>query len=88
MFRRQHQDQAAAIAQHQQIGDEQEDAKVGAASIDITDHRLKGVRQRLPVQEGEHPGVGAQRVAVEARRPGVLDPVAVRGIRLLDARGR
>jgi len=38
---RQHQDQAAAITQHQQIGDEQEHAQIGAAPVDIGDHPLE-----------------------------------------------
>jgi hypothetical protein len=82
---RQHQDQAAAIAQHQQIGDEQEHAQIGAAPVDIGDHPLQRLRQGQVLQEGEHPGVGAQRITEDATRTGVLHPVAVVGIRLLGA---
>jgi hypothetical protein len=82
----QHQDQAAAIAQHQQISDEQEHPQVGAAPIHVGDHPLQRGRQGQVLQEGEHPGVGAQRITEETARAGVLHPVAVVGVGLLGPR--
>jgi len=86
--RRQHQQQTAAIAQHEQIGDEQQHRQVGAHPVDITDDALEGVRQCLPMQEAEHAGVGAQGITEEARGLRVLDAGVVDRIGLLDPLGQ
>ena len=80
----QHQQQTTAIAQHEEIGDEEQHRQVGAHAIDIADDPLQGGGQRLPVEEAEHAGVGAQGIAEEARGLRVLDARVVDGIGLLD----
>ncbi|MFN9999632.1 MAG: hypothetical protein ACK559_00750 [bacterium] len=63
---RQLQDQAAAIPQGEQVGQEQEHPLLSAPAIHLGGHSGQGVGQVLPGQPREHPGVGAQGVAVEA----------------------
>ncbi len=87
MLGRQLQDQAAAIPQGEQVGQEQEHPQVGALAIYIGRHSGQGVGQLLPGQPRQHPRVGAQRIAVEACWPGRFQPLAVAGLGLLDAAG-
>ena len=81
------QDQAAAIPQGEQVGEEQENAQVGALAIHIGGHPAEGIGQLLPGQAREHPGVGAQGVAVVAVRTGCLKALEIAGLELLDAAG-
>jgi len=85
---RQLQDQAAAIAQGEQVGQEQEHPQVGALTIHISGDPGQGVGQFLPGQPRQHPGVGAQGIAVEARRPGRFQPLEVTALGLLNAAGQ
>ena len=87
MLGRQLQDQAAAIPQGEQVGQEQEHPQVGALAIHIGGHTAQRVGQLLPGQARQHPGVGAQGIAVEAGGPGGLQPLEVAGLGLLDAAG-
>jgi hypothetical protein len=84
---RQLQDQAAAIPQGEQVGQEQEHPQVGALAVHIGGHPGQGVGQLVQGQPRQHPGVGAQGVAVEANGPGCLQPLEVAGLGLLDAPG-
>ncbi|MCP9833726.1 MULTISPECIES: hypothetical protein [unclassified Cyanobium] len=52
--------------QHQQIGQKEEHAQIGAAPIHIRDHPLQRWRQGQGLPEGEHPGGSAQRIPEEA----------------------
>jgi len=85
---RQHHQQTAAIAQHEQIGDKQEHRQVSAVAIDITEHPQQAARQGAGVKEGEHAGIGAQGIAEEAGRPGGFDAAPIGERRLLVALGQ
>lgn len=87
MLGRQLQDQAAAIAQGEQVGQEQEHPQVGALAIHIGGHPGQGIGELLPGQPRQHPRVGAQGIAVEARRPSSFQALEVAGLGLLDAAG-
>ena len=87
MLGRQLQDQAPAIAEGEQVGQEQEDPQVSALAIDIGGHMAQGVGQLLPGQAREHPGVGAQGVAVEAGGTGGLQPLEITGLGFFYAAG-
>ena len=88
MLGRQLQDQTAAIAQGEQIGQEQEHPQVGALAVHVGGHAGQGVGELLPAQPGQHPGVGAQGIAVEAGGPGGFQTLEVAGLGLLDATGQ
>ena len=79
------QDQAAAIAQGEQVSQEQEHTQVGALAINIGGHPGEGVGQFLQSQARQHPGVGAQGIAVEAGWPGCLKALEVTGLRFFYA---
>ena len=87
MLGRQLQDQAAAIPQGEQVGQEQEHSQVGALAVHIGGHSSQRVGQLVPAQARQHPRVGAQSIAVEACRPRRLQPLEVTGLGLLDATG-
>ena len=87
MLGRQLQDQAAAIAQGEQVGQEQEHSQVGALAVHISGHMAQGVGQLLPAQARQHPRVGAQSIAEEAGGASCLQPLDVAGLGLLDAAG-
>jgi hypothetical protein len=84
---RQLQDQAAAIPEGEQVGQEQEHPQVGALSVHIGGHTGQRVGQLLPGQSRQHPRVGAQGIAVEAGGAGRLQALEVTGLGLLDAAG-
>ena len=65
MLRWQHGHQGSTVPEHQHVSPLQEDAKIGATSIHVADHRLQRGRQLAPVTGGQHPGKGAQGVAEE-----------------------
>ena len=88
MLGRQLQDQAAAIAKGEQVGQEQEYPQVRALTIHIGGHMAQGVGQLLPGQSRQHPGVGAQGIAVEAGGAGCLQSLDVAGLGFLDAAGQ
>ena len=88
MLGRQLQDQAAAIAQGEQVGQEQKHSQIGALAIDIGGHMAQGVGQLLPAQTGQHPGVGAQSIAVEAGGSSSFQSLEVAGLGFLDAAGQ
>ena len=87
MLGRQLQDQAAAIPQGEQVGQEQEHPQVRALAVHIGGHPGQRVGQLLPSQARQHPRVGAQGIAVEARWPGCFEPLEIAGLGLLDAAG-
>lgn len=87
MLGRQLQDQAAAIAQGEQVSQEEEHPQVGALAVHISGHPGQGVGQLLPGQPRQHPRVGAQSIAVEAGGASCLQPLDVAGLGLLDAAG-
>lgn len=87
MLGRQLQDQAAAIPEGEQVGQEQEHPQVGALAIHIGGHPGQRVGQLLPGQPRQHPRVGAQGIAVEAGGAGGFQPLEVAGLGLLDAAG-
>jgi hypothetical protein len=82
---RQLQDQAAAIPEGKQVGQEQEHPQVRALAIDIGGYAGQGVRKLLPGQPRQHPGVGAQGIAVEAGGAGSFQPLEVTGLGFLYA---
>jgi len=84
MLRRQLQDQAAPIPQGEQVRQEQEHLQVGALAIDIGRHTAEGIGLLLPGQSRQHPGIGAQGIAVEARRPGTLQPLVIAALGFFD----
>lgn len=81
VFRGQHQHQSGAIAQHQQVSRRQEDAQVGTPAIHVGEYRAQAGGQVQPAAPAEHAGIGAQRVAEEARGTGGVEPLAVGGLR-------
>ena len=87
MLGRQLQDQAAAIPQGEQVGQEQEHPQVGALAIYVGGHPGQRVRELLPGQPGQHPRVGAEGIAVEAGGASGLQPLEVAGLGLFDAAG-
>ena len=87
MLGRQLQDQAAPIAQGEQVSQEQEHPQVGALAIDISSHPAQGVGQLLPGQARKHPGVGAQGIAVEAGGPGCFQSLEIAGLGFFYAAG-
>ena len=88
MLGRQLQDQAAAIAQGEQVCQEQEHPQVSALTIHIGGHPGQRIRQLLPGQPRQHPGVGAQGIAVEAGGAGRFQSLEIAGLGLLDAAGQ
>lgn len=56
---------------------------LGAAPVHIGNHRMQRGWQGRVLQEGEHPGEAAQRIAENAAKKSVLHPVSVVGVRLL-----
>lgn len=82
------QDQAAAIAQGEQVRQEQEHPEVRSLAIHVGGHPGQGIGQLLPGQPRQHPGIGAQGIAVETGRPGRFQPLEVAGLGLLDATGQ
>ena len=88
MLGRQLQDQAAAIAKGEQVGQEQEHPQIGALAIDIGGHPAQGIRQLLPGQPRQHPRVGPQGIAVEACGAGRFQPLEVAGFGLLNTAGQ
>ena len=87
MLGRQLQDQAAAIAQGEQVRQEQEHPQIRALAVHVGGHPGQGVGQLVPAQSRQHPRVGAQGIAVEARGAGRFQPLEVAGLGLLDAAG-
>lgn len=57
----------------------------GALAIHIDGHAGQGVGQLLPGQPRQHPGVGAQGIAVEAGGASCLALLEAAGLELLDA---
>ena len=88
MLGRQLQDQAAAVPQGEQVGQEQEHPQVGALTIDISGYPGQGIGQLLPGQARQHPRIGTQGIAVEAGGSGCFQPLEVAGLRFLDAAGQ
>ena len=85
MLGRQLQDQTAAIAQGEQVGQEQEHPQVRALAIDISGDPGQGVGQFLPGQPRKHSRVGTQGVAVEAGGAGSLQSLEVTSLRFFYA---
>ena len=88
MLGRQHQHQGATIAQHQQVGQKQENAQVRPEAIHIAEHPRQGTREVTPLHRGQHPGIGPQGIAEKAARPGIGEPLPVGRFRLLAALGQ
>ena len=87
MLGRQLEDETTAIAQGEQVGQEQEHPQVGALAIHIGGHPGEGVGQFLPGQTRQHPGVGAQGIAVEAGGAGRFQSLEVAGFGFFYAAG-
>ncbi len=77
-----HQHQGGAVPQHQQVGGSKEHAKVGPPAIHVGEHRAQARGEAEPAAPAEHPGVGSQGVAEEARGAGGIQALAVRSVRL------
>jgi hypothetical protein len=85
---RQLEDQAAAIPQGEQVGQEQEQPQVGALAIPISGHSVQSVWQFLPGQARQHPRVGAQNIALETDRPRRFQTLEATGLGLPNAAGK
>ena len=81
MLRGEHQHQRGTVAQDQQVSSGEEDAQVRAPAVHIGEHRAQAGREADPAATAEHPGIGAEGVAEEARGAGGFEALAVGGLR-------
>ena len=56
-------------------------------AIHVCVYTTEGIRELLPGQPRQHPGVGAQGIAVEASGASRLQPFEIAGLGFLDASG-
>jgi hypothetical protein len=76
-----HQQQSGAVAKHQEVSSGEEDTQVRAPAIHVSQYRAQAGRKAEPAAPAEHAGVGAQRIAEEARGASGIESLAVGGLR-------
>ena len=82
VFGGQHQHQRGAVPEHQQVRRGEAHPQVRTSAIHIRQYRGQAGRQIQPAAAAEHPRIGPQGVAEEARGAGGFEALAVGRLRL------
>ena len=78
----------AALPKGEQVGQDEEHRQLGALAIHIGGYAGQRMSLIMPGQLRQHPGVGAQGIAIEAGGASGLQPLEVARLGLFDAAGQ